>query len=282
MAGGTMRDIRRRIRSVESTGQITKAMELVASSKLRRAKERAQNAAPYLDLLYRTICDIAAVNLELSSEFVRSRPVEHSLFIVIAGDRGLAGGYNSNILKLADAAMKDKNVRVVAVGRKAVEHYSRMGVLEKGFANAAESLDLLRAGKIAEMVVDLYKNGSVDEAYLFYTHFVSPLTQQPMALKMLPLSDIGGDSLPRAVVEYEPSSEAVFDYIVPEYIKGMLYGGIVESFASEQGARRTAMESASDNAQEMISNLSLALNRARQAAITQEITEIVSGSNALE
>lgn len=280
MAGGTMRDIRRRIRSVESTGQITKAMELVASSKLRRAKERAQNAAPYFELLYRTICDIAEVNTELSSDFVRPRPVKHSLFIVVAGDRGLAGGYNNNIFKLADAAMEGKNSRVIAVGKKAVEHYERLGLLETGFPNAAESLDLLHAGRIAEMVVDLYQDGSVDEAYLYYTQFVSALTQQPLEMKILPLSDIGGDRLPRAVVEYEPSPEAVFDYIVPEFIKGMLYGGIVESFASEQGARRTAMESASDNAQEMISNLSLALNRARQAAITQEITEIVSGANA--
>ena len=272
MAGGTMRDIRRRIRSVESTGQITKAMELVASSKLRRAKERAQSAAPYLDRLYRTICDIAAMNSDLSSEFVRIRPVKHSLLIVVAGDRGLAGGYNNNIFKLADAAL--------AVGRKAVERYERRGCLYRGFAQAAENMDLVRADQIARIVVDLYQKGEVDEVFLYYTQFVSALTQQPLELKMLPLSEIAGDGMPSAEVEYEPSAEAVFDMIVPAFLKGMLYGGIVESFASEQGARRTAMESASDNAQEMIGSLSLALNRARQAAITQEITEIVGGANA--
>ncbi|MCI8406318.1 MAG: ATP synthase F1 subunit gamma [Oscillospiraceae bacterium] len=280
MAGGTMRDIRRRIRSVESTGQITKAMELVASSKLRRAKERAQSAAPYLDRLYRTICDIAAMNSDLSSEFVRIRPVKHSLLIVVAGDRGLAGGYNNNIFKLADAALAEKDAKVIAVGRKAVERYERRGCLYRGFAQAAENMDLVRADQIARIVVDLYQKGEVDEVFLYYTQFVSALTQQPLELKMLPLSEIAGDGMPSAEVEYEPSAEAVFDMIVPAFLKGMLYGGIVESFASEQGARRTAMESASDNAQEMIGSLSLALNRARQAAITQEITEIVGGANA--
>ena len=281
-----MRDIRRRIRSVESTGQITKAMELVASSKLRRAKERAQSAAPYFELLYRTICDIAASNTDLSSEYVRSRPVKHSLFVVIAGDRGLAGGYNGNILKLADAAIAQKQEQgstpvVIAVGRKAVEHYEKTGFLLEGFPYVAETLDQIRVGRISRLVTELYAKEQADEAFLYYTQFISALTQQPLELQMLPLADIAdGERKDSGLVEYEPSAEAVFDAIVPNYIRGILYGGIVESFASEQGARRTAMESASDNAQEMIGNLSLALNRARQAAITQEISEIVGGANA--
>ena len=145
----------------------------------------------------------------------------------------------------------------------------------------AETLDQIRVGRISRLVTELYAKEQADEAFLYYTQFISALTQQPLELQMLPLADIAdGERKDSGLVEYEPSAEAVFDAIVPNYIRGILYGGIVESFASEQGARRTAMESASDNAQEMIGNLSLALNRARQAAITQEISEIVGGANA--
>lgn len=282
MAGGSMKDIKRRIRSVESTSQITKAMELVASSKLRKAKERAHKAAPYFDLLYKTICDIVASADEISSEYIKKREVKKSLYVVIAGDRGLAGGYNSNILKMADSDMKDKDAQVIAIGKKAVEYYEKKGNLLKGYLNIAEGMDTLRAKHAADNIKMLYEKNEVQEVYICYTQFVSPLSQIPYCIKLLPLSDIDDkeDNYKREIVEYEPSEDEIFDTIVPYYMQGMIYSAIVESYASEQGARRTAMESANDNATEMIDKLSLKYNRARQSAITQELTEIVAGSSA--
>lgn len=293
MAGGSMKDIKRRIKSVESTGQITKAMELVASSKLRRAKERAQAARPYFETIYQTICDISSANTEFSSAYVREREVKTVLYIVIAGDRGLAGGYNSNIFKLVKAQTEKqrelgRNVKIIAVGRKAVEHYEKRDVDIVGkYPGIAENLDQLRVSRISRLVSSLFCDEEIDEAHIFYTQFISALSQEPLMMKILPVVNISDYSRAEAdglasfgYVEYEPSPEAVFDSIIPQYISGILYGAVVESFASEQGARRTAMESASDNVTEMVEALSLQYNRARQAAITQEISEIVSGSSA--
>lgn len=282
MAGGSMKDIKRRIKSVESTAQITKAMELVASSKLRKAKDCAQKAAPYFDLLYQTICEIAGTADEISSEYIKRKKVKNSLFVVIAGDRGLAGGYNTNVLKLADTEMQGKNAKVIAIGKKAVEHFEKTKNMISGYSGIAEDMDTLRARVIAEEIRRLYLDKEVDEVYICYTQFISPLSQVPYCIKLLPLSDISeGDTKGNSsVIEYEPDAEEVFETIVPYYMVGMVYSAIVESYASEQGARRTAMESANDNATEMINDLSLKYNRARQAAITQEISEIVGGASA--
>lgn len=284
-----MKDIKRRIKSVESTGQITKAMELVASAKLRRAKERAQNAAPFFSTLYETISDISSSVKDLSSEYVKSRPVKNSLLVVIAGDRGLAGGYNANIFKLANAATEQRKengigTKIIAVGKKAVDYYEKRNMMVAGFAGVAEEIDQIRVGRIAEIATELYQNGEVDEIILFYTRFASALSQVATEMKLLPLQDLSTSEKKQSALEdciYEPSPAVVFDSIVPLYLSGILYGSIVESFASEQGARRAAMESANDNAQEMIESLSLKYNRARQAAITQEISEIVSGAGNL-
>ena len=273
-----MKDIKRRIRSVESTAQITKAMELVASSKLKKAKERAIAAAPFFDTLYKTICDISSSVDDFTSVYTQKREIKNSLFIVIAGERGLAGGYNNNVFKLADASMAGKNAKVIAIGKKAVEHYQKAGTLLKGYPGIAEDIDQLRVNAIAREISNLYLDGEADEVFIYYTQFISALTQEALELKMLPLSDISEHDGHHEYVEYDPSPEVVFDSIVVQYISGMLYGAVVESYASEQGARRTAMEAANDNAQEMIDSLSLSYNRARQTAITQEITEIVSGS----
>lgn len=293
MAGGSMKDIKRRIKSIESTGQITKAMELVASSKLRRAKQRAQDAAEFFSTLYQTICDISSYSHDLSSIYVKPREIKTSLSIIIAGDRGLAGGYNTNILKLANNTMSKKReqgieTKVLAIGKKAVDFYEKRGMLVAGFSGIAEDLDQIRVDEIANIAVNMYKKGEVDEINLFYTQFITALSQEPLELKVLPLKNITdsdnsteNSNEKKSYCMYEPSPEAVFDSIVPLYISGMLYGSIVESFASEQGARRTAMESANDNAKEMIETLSLQYNRARQSAITQEISEIVSGAGAL-
>ena len=285
MAGANTKDIKRRIKSVESTMQITKAMELVASSKLRRAKERVETARPFFNILYDTMRDAAISNRDFSSTYVKAREVKKSAFVVIAGDRGLAGGYNTNVLKYATELMKDKNVVVVPIGKKVGEYFARRGYeLHTEKFHEAEGLDLEDAHDIAQMLTAMYRSGEVDEIRIVYTKFVSMLTQTPDDLKALPLNfneELTEKPSSKETL-YDPSMVEVLDIIVPQYVGGLIYGAVTESFASEQGARRTAMEAASDNADAMISDLNLKFNRARQAAITQELTEIVSGANALQ
>ncbi len=278
-----MKDIKRRIKSVGSTRQITKAMELVSSSKLRKAKTNAERGRPYFEELYHSMCEIASADTEFSTVFTQKRAVKHRLFIVIAGYRGLAGGYNSNVLKLAAAAHENdaEKPKIIAIGRKAVEYFSKRGYeLVGSFANIAEDIKVSQSYDIANVAIDMFKRGEVDDVQLFYTTFVSSLSQEPQQLAVLPIKTQKLENY--GVMEYDPSPEAVFDRIVPRFTASLLQCAIVESYASEQGARRTAMESATDNADEMIASLSLLYNRARQASITQELTEIVGGANALE
>ncbi len=280
-----MKDIKRRIRSVGSTKQITKAMELVSSSKLRRAKQRAEAARPYFEAQYTLLSEIASVKKDFTTVYTESRPVKRRLFIVIAGDRGLAGGYNSNILKAAVAAHAgdEQNPKIIAVGRKAVEYFEKRDYeLIGSYPYLAENVKTAKCADIANIATEMFSSGEVDEVRLFYTAFVSPLVQNPEQIKLLPISDIGtGTGEDMGFITYDPSPEAVFNRIVPKFVMSLLTCGIVESYASEQGARRTAMESATDNADQMIADLSLIYNRARQEKITNEINEIVSGANAL-
>ena len=280
MATGNMKDIKRRIKSVSSTRQITKAMELVASSKLRKAKQRSESGRPYFEAQYELLADIASVKKDFKTIFTEPREIKNRLFIVIAGDRGLAGGFNSNILKSVAAAHKAK---IIAIGRKAVEYFDKRGYeIVAKYPYFAEKAKTGHCMDIAQLAVDLFAVGEVDEVDLFYTAFVSPLVQTPECAKLLPIANIGaGTGEDLGLINYDPSPEAVFDRVVPKFIMSMISCAVVESFASEQGARRTAMENATDNADEMIANLSLSYNRARQEKITNEITEIVSGANAL-
>ena len=280
MAGASMKDIKLRIKSVESTMQITKAMELVASSKLRRAKERVEKSRPYFDVLHAALTDIAYSSVEFSSPYIAQRPVKRSCYVVIAGDRGLAGGYNANILKAVAAHAEGRDWCVLPIGKKALEHYQRRGVpLVTGRYGLAAELSVSGCFSVASILAKGFLAGEYDEIFVAYTNFVSMLSQQPAILKLLPLNyePVKG-SAPRSLTLYEPSSEEVYNAIVPEYLAGLLYGALCESVASELGARRTAMDAANKNAGEMIDNLSLHYNRARQAAITQEITEIVAGA----
>ena len=285
MATGNMKDIKRRIKSVGSTRQITKAMELVASSKLRRAKQRSEAGRPYFEAQYQLLSEIASVKKDFTTVFTESREIKQRLFIVIAGDRGLAGGFNSNIFKavVAEHANDKVKPKIIAIGRKAVDFFDKRDYEVVGrypyFAEKARTAD---CADIANIIVDMFRNEEIDEAQLFYTAFVSPLVQNPEHIKLLPVTDFEtGKGEDLGLINYDPSPEAVFDRIVPKFLMSLIDCGIVESFASEQGARRTAMESATDNADEMISSLSLLYNRARQEKITNEITEIISGANAL-
>lgn len=286
MAGAGMKDIKRRIKSVESTRQITKAMELVASSKMRRAKELAEKSRPQFRMLYETLSDIASMNRDLSSDYVKARPVQRSCVVVVAGDRGLAGGYNTNVFKTAKALMDTlKNPIVVPVGNKAREYYAKRGVelLDvDGVADIVEDFGMREVFYLSDKLCKAYKAKKFDTLYVVYTNFVSALSQEPGTLCILPISNMADPNAQKREILYEPSASAVFDKIVPQYVAGLLLGAVAESFASEQAARRTAMESATDNADEMIEKLGLSYNRARQGSITQEITEIAAGAQAAQ
>lgn len=276
--GSSAKDVKNRIKSVESTMHITKAMELVASSKLKRAKERMEQGRAYFDLMQSVLSDAASFDSSNSSPFVKGREVKKSCFVIIAGDRGLAGGYNNNVFKLAAESMQNKDCVVVPIGKRSLEHYKKRGVniLSEDYS-VIDSLGSKDCSKLGKRLSSSFKNGEFDEFYIVYTRFDSMLSQSPHILKVLPMS-VEKREEKHGYVLYEPSAEAVFNAIIPEYTAGLLYGAVSESYASELAARRTAMDSASKNAEEMIEDLSLKYNRARQNAITQEITEIVAGA----
>ena len=281
MAGVSTKEIKNRIRSMESTKQITKAMEMVAASKLRRAQAQVANSRPYFEILRNTIDDIVEHNLEFTSPYLHERTGNKVLYIVIAGDRGLAGGYNSNILKLVQAEIKDKEATVLPIGKKALDFFKskNVPVLMDTYAEAA-AVSIGDCFSLSKQLSQAYKDGEFDEIHVAYTNFVSVLSQTPATMRLLPLvhekrEEKKGSS---AVTLYEPNCEEVFDAIVPEYLGGTVYGARCESRAAEQAARRTAMDSATSNAEDMIADLSLKFNRARQAAITNEIIDIVAGS----
>ena len=282
MAGVSTKDIKNRIRSMESTKQITKAMEMVAASKLRQAQNRITASRPYFEILSNTISDIVNTNKDFTSPYLRKREGNRVLFVVIAGDRGLAGGYNSNVIKLAAANMEGKEATVLPIGKKAVDYFRSKGyaLLTDSYAEAAE-VGIGDCFSIAKLLSKVFLAKEFDEIHVAYTNFVSVLSQTPDSRQLLPLipEDREGSGS-RVVTLYEPEPEEVFASIVPEYLGGIIYGALCESRCAEQAARRTAMDSATSNAEDMIADLSLKYNRARQAAITQEITEIVAGAEA--
>ena len=279
-----MKEIKTRIKSVESTRQITKAMELVSSSKFRKAKERAESTKPYFNTLYSTVQDIASNTSNSKNVFMKNRDVKNVCYIVIAGDRGLAGGYNSNILKAVMAHNTLGAGKVIPIGKKASESFSKRGYEVIDSIETVENATYEDANRVAQAAMDAYKKGEVDEVNLVYTQFISALSQEPTIVKLLPVTiePKQGEEIKKAkcAVQYLPSADAVLGYVLPKYVSGSIYGAIAESFASEQAARRTAMESATDNANEMIAKLELSYNRASQAAVTQEISEIVGGAAA--
>ena len=279
-----MKSVKLRIKSVQSTMQITKAMELVASSKLRRAKERADTCRPYFRELYQSLQDIARENTDFSSVYAKeAEDNSKACYVVIAGDRGLAGGYNANVLKCLENDAAGKDYVVLPIGKKAVEYFQRKGTpcLSENFAEIAD-ISVADCFEIAGLLCEGFRKKEFGHIDLCYTVFQSMLTQTPEVFSVLPMTDIrdesGGKVSTKNLIWYEPDAETVFDAIVPEYMAGLIYGAVCESVASELAARRMAMEAATSNAEEMIEKLNLYYNRARQAGITQEITEIVAGA----
>ncbi len=280
MAGVSTKEIKTRIRSMESTRQITKAMEMVASAKLRKAQNRALACRPYFETLYATIWDIVASDREMNSPYLLERQGNKVAVVLISGDRGLAGGYNSNVIKLLLAQSEGKEMTVLPMGKKGADYLKSHGIssLTESYTHA-ESVSIGDCFSMAKRLCKGYLQGEFDAVYVVYTQFRSVLSQTPECLQLLPLQKDGEKSNKGCQeIVYEPDGETVLETIVPEYLGGVLYGALCESRASEQAARRTAMDAATQNAQEMIDGLSLQFNRARQAAITQEITEIVAGS----
>ena len=278
---GSMKDIKLRIKSVESTMQITKAMELVASSKMRRAKERVEHSRPYFETLHKTLTEIAAADPRARNPYLRRAEIKKTLLIVIAGDRGLAGGYNSNVLRQAQQEAGD--VVVLPIGKRSAEYFVHHEVpLFTQEVLLAADITVGECFQLARRITEGYCKGEYDAVKICYTRFDSMMTQTASTMEVLPLSieptEQQKAEARRSQILYKPSSEEVFRAIIPEYVAGIVYGAVCESVASELAARRTAIDAATKNAGEMIDHLNLYYNRARQAAITQEITEIVAGA----
>ena len=278
MAGASMKDIKLRIRSVESTMQITKAMQLVASSKLRGARARMEASRPYMKVSRRAVWDIALHNTGAESHYVIPREIRHRCYIVLAGDRGLAGSYNANMFKRIEWDSHDANCCVIPIGRKARDYYARKGMPIITEVEKVEGLTLEECTTIARRVLDAYDAGEYDEIVLAYTSFVSVLTQKTKLKPLLPLDTHDAPERTSRQMLCEPDADTLLKGFLPQYLAGLIYAAACDSFASEQAARRVAMDSATKNAGEMIEDLSLRYNRARQSSITQELTEIVAGA----
>lgn len=283
-----MRDIKRRIKSVNSTMQITKAMYLVSSAKLRKARERVETTRPYSETIVDSIQRVLGSAKGVSHPFLEKREVKKTAYIVVSADRGLAGGYNSNVLKLAESIIEDKSkAEIIAYGSKSRDYFTKRGYEVSDFlTGVTEEPEYVDARQSGDAVIEKYKNGEIDEVKLVFTKFVSMISQEPTVMTLLPVQvetkeESVDDKGMKTLTEYEPSPEVVLDYLVPKYINGAIFGALVESAASQQGARMTAMESATSNAEDIIDSLGLVYNRARQASITQEISEIVGGAEAL-
>jgi F-type H+-transporting ATPase subunit gamma len=278
-----LRDITRRIKSVKSTQQITKAMKMVAASKLRKAQERVIAARPFAKETGEVLSRLVAVASELSHPLLAVREPKNIGYVVITADRGSCGGYNANILRKTAGEIKEyEKVSLITVGRKSRDFFRRTGKnIVADFTGLGEEIQFADAKSIAQKVMDYYTAEEFDVVYLVYTEFVSALTQNPTTIQLLPVEP-PKESGQAVDYIYEPSAESILDVLLPKYVETTLFRALLESKASEQGARMTAMGSATDNAKEIIAKLTLSYNRARQAAITREISEIVGGAAALE
>ncbi len=280
MAG--VRDIRRRIRSVRNMQQITKAMKMVAAAKLRKAQEKVIAARPYARQLQAVLARLAQAQVDVSHPLLEKRPVQKLGYILVTSDRGLCGGFNASLIRMTDSIIQEesRSSGLVAVGRKGRDFFRRKANLITEFIGLGDDPSYGQAKNIAEAVIRLYQDGELDEVHLIYAEFINAIQQKPTMLKLLPIEQPEG-KLGRQYI-FEPSPADIIARLLPKYVEILIFRALLESKASEQGARMTAMGSATDNAKEMIDRLTLAMNRARQAAITKEISEIVGGAAALE
>ncbi|MDD6334314.1 MAG: ATP synthase F1 subunit gamma [Clostridia bacterium] len=283
----SMRDIKRRRDSIQSTGQITKAMKLVSTVKLQKAKGKAESTRPYFDLMYETVKNMLAKSGNINHKYLRAGESSKKAIITITANRGLAGGYNSNITKLiTGSGIPKDDAMIYAIGTKGRDFLLRRGyTIKADYSEMVEQPEYTDARVICDEVLNAFTSGEVGEIYLAYTSFKNTVVHEPKLIKLLPVDaesmkqeEDGVDNTP---MNYEPGEEEALNLIIPKYVCSLIYGAMVESVASENGARMQAMDSATSNAEDMISDLSLKFNRARQAAITQELTEIIAGANAI-
>jgi len=291
----TMRDIKRRKASIESTEQITKAMKLVATVKLQKSRVKAENSRLYFNTMYQTVQEMLKKSEGIDHKYLKAGGSDKKAVVVITSNRGLAGGYNANVVRLVtDSGLSREDVKVFSVGRKGRDSLAR-----KGYEIAADYSDVINeplysdAMHITKELLTLFEQKEIGEIYLAYTSFKNTVSQIPKFMKLLPVdmgeAELKGDGNENEnpkpdllLMNYEPDESEVLDAIIPKYLSSLIYGAFLEAVASENGARMTAMDSATNNAEEMIAKLSLQYNRARQGSITQELTEIIAGANAIE
>jgi len=281
-----MRDIKRRKESVQSTQQITKAMKLVATVKLQKARGKAEGNKPYFNMLYDTISSILSMTKNIDHTFLKENNNKKKAVIVISSNRGLAGGYNSNIVKtILGAGFSKEDTYIYGVGKKGIEGLTRKGYsIYRDYSEVVNSPLFADATEMTKELLTQFSRGDIGEIYIAYTNFKNTVTQESRLVKLLPLNAEDfkdSDRDDKLLMNFEPTPEEVLDMVVPKYMSNIIFGALLESVASENGARMQAMDSATNNAADMISSLSLKYNRARQSAITQELTEIIAGADAI-
>ena len=284
----SMRDIKRRKGSIQSTQQITKAMKLVSTVKLQRAKQRAEQSKAYFNCMYETVTSMLARTGGLNHPYLRAGQSGKKAVVVITSNRGLAGGYNSNVIKLITKRdFRKEDLEIYAIGKKGKDALQRGGYhIVADDPDIIEEPSYVDAMAITDQLLKSYADGEVGEIYLAYTGFKNTVVHEPTLLKLLPVEaakeeESAQSTGSRAMMNFEPEDEEALNMIIPKYVTSLIYGGLVEAAASENGARMQAMDSATSNAEEMIDHLSLMYNRARQGSITQELTEIIAGANAI-
>lgn len=287
----SMRDIKRRKGSIQSTQQITKAMKLVSTVKLQRAKQNAEKSKSYFQCMYDTVISILRKTKNLDHKYLKEGNTGKKAVIVITSNRGLAGGYNSNVIKLiTKGGLADKELAIYAIGAKGREALQRQYEIKADYSDVIEEPAYADAMAISRDVLGAFERGEISEIYLAYTAFKNTVVHIPTLLKLLPVQvnedeaaggEDSGQAQDRALMNFEPEDEEALNMLIPKYITSLIYGGMIEAAASENGARMQAMDSATSNAEEMIDHLTLLYNRARQSSITQELTEIIAGANAI-
>lgn len=281
----SMRDIKRRKSSIQSTQQITKAMKLVSTVKLQKARNHAEETNPYFNYMYQTVSSMLRHSGNIRHPYLTGGESKKKAIVVITSNRGLAGGYNSNVVKLiTESGFPKEDVEIYAIGHKGREALERRGY--KIVSDASEIIEAPayeEAAAVCRLVLEAFTEGEIGEIYLAYTHFKNTVSHEPRLMKLLPVEIDTEDTKQESeiMMNYEPNEEEALDQIIPKYITSLFYGALVEAVASENGARMQAMDSATNNAEDMISDLSLKYNRARQGSITQELTEIIAGASAI-
>lgn len=282
----SMRDIKRRKGSIQSTQQITKAMKLVSTVKLQRAKQNAEKSQTYFHCMYNTVHSILRRTQNLEHKYLKSGESGKKAIIVITSNRGLAGGYNSNVIKLiTQGELANEDLAIYAIGKKGKDALAKNYEIRADYSDVIEDPVYAEAMKISKEVLSAFENGEISEIYLAYTGFKNTVVHIPTLLKLLPVEVSEEEETAQeddpVMMNFEPEDEEALNLLIPKYITSLIYGGMIEAIASENGARMQAMDAATSSAEEMIEDLTLLYNRARQGSITQELTEIIAGANAI-